>query len=301
MTKKGRVVCLGECMIEISGDGDCRKLGYAGDSLNIAVYMSRLLGPGKVSYATFLGDDQLSEEMIGFIRSEGIDTSMIEKKQGRLPGLYLVVAKGSNREFHYWRSEAPAREMLSTAGEKIESSLKSASILVVTGITMAILSDKARQRLCGLMSEAKGKVAYVLNQRSGLWPTDTSRPWHARAASLASLVFASREEMAEIWPNDTGLSEIGRRCEGEIIVTDGENGCMVYEKGKTKAFASSIKTEVVDTTAAGDSFAAAYLAGKLHGLGAQKCVDVATKLASAVVGQHGAIIDKDCMPDKVLD
>ena len=53
---------------------------------------------------------------------------------------------------------------------------------------------------------------------------------------------------------------------------------------------------VVDTTAAGDSFAAAYLATRLAGGGPAAAAASGHRLAGAVVSHRGAIIPRDAMP-----
>ena len=59
-----KIAFFGECMIELSGD-PIRK-GFGGDTLNTALYLSRLTAEHsvQVSYATGLGEDVLSQELL---------------------------------------------------------------------------------------------------------------------------------------------------------------------------------------------------------------------------------------------
>ena len=57
---------------------------------------------------------------------------------------------------------------------------------------------------------------------------------------------------------------------------------------------------VVDTTAAGDSFAAAYLAARLRGAAPAEAARAGHALAGAVVRHPGAIIPRDAMPDLAM-
>src|SRR5262245_28263648 len=115
-----RVACIGEFMIELrqaqggqgaGQNGGLYSRGYGGDTLNTAVYLSRL--GVDVDYVTALGDDALSDEMIAGWAAEGIGTKRVVRLPGKLPGLYLIQTddKGERRFFH-WRDSAAARSLM---------------------------------------------------------------------------------------------------------------------------------------------------------------------------------------------
>jgi 2-dehydro-3-deoxygluconokinase len=62
--------------------------------------------------------------------------------------------------------------------------------------------------------------------------------------------------------------------------------------------AEPVTTPVVDTTAAGDSFAAAYIAARLTGADPIEAARAGHRLASVVVCHPGAIIPRSAMPAK---
>src|SRR5919202_771546 len=111
-----RVAAIGECMLELSSTGGrAYDLAYGGDTLNTAVYLARL--GVEVDYATALGDDPLSAEMLAGWRAEGIGTRLVLAVPGRLPGLYLIRRdERGERSFLYWRDRAPARELFDLPG-----------------------------------------------------------------------------------------------------------------------------------------------------------------------------------------
>ena len=81
-------------------DHNNTKLSYGGDTLNTAVYLSRL--GLSVSYVTALGDDPLSSEMIESWQKENIDCSLVDRHQGAVPGLYFIDTDASGeRSFLY--------------------------------------------------------------------------------------------------------------------------------------------------------------------------------------------------------
>jgi 2-dehydro-3-deoxygluconokinase len=61
-----------------------------------------------------------------------------------------------------------------------------------------------------------------------------------------------------------------------------------------------LRDTVVDTTAAGDSFAAAYLAARLGGADPVAAARAGHRLAGTVVCHRGAIIPLTAMPDGIL-
>jgi len=73
------IAFIGECMVETRHDlGD---QAFAGDTLNTAVYLSRLLPTGEylIHYITALGVDPLSVSMIKYFVEEGIECEKIRR------------------------------------------------------------------------------------------------------------------------------------------------------------------------------------------------------------------------------
>ncbi|KEZ63562.1 hypothetical protein C1E_0230775 [Pseudomonas amygdali pv. tabaci str. ATCC 11528] len=69
------------------------------------------------------------------------------------------------------------------------------------------------------------------------------------------------------------------------------------EAGGERFDVASQKVErVVDTTAAGDSFSAAYLAARLMGEHLRQAAEAGHRLASVVIQHPGALVPKSVMP-----
>ena len=84
-----KVACIGECMIELrQAPGGLYSRGFGGDTLNTAVYLSRL--GIATDYITALGDDSLSDEMIAGWQAEGVGTTRVARLKGKLPGIYMI-------------------------------------------------------------------------------------------------------------------------------------------------------------------------------------------------------------------
>src|SRR5262245_26189810 len=140
-----KVACIGECMIELrQAPGGLYSRGFGGDTLNTAVYLSRL--GMSVDYITALGDDPLSEEMIAGWQAEGVNTARVARVPGKLPGLYMIEtdAAGERRFFH-WRESAAARLLmdLPETGATLNS-IAAYHAVSLSAITMSIDSENGR-------------------------------------------------------------------------------------------------------------------------------------------------------------
>ena len=88
-----KIACVGEAMIELSVDPSGRNaaVGYAGDTLNTAIYLKRnLQAAGDVYFTSVLGQDQFSDWMLHYIGNEDINTSTILRHKTLLPGIYSI-------------------------------------------------------------------------------------------------------------------------------------------------------------------------------------------------------------------
>jgi 2-dehydro-3-deoxygluconokinase len=81
----------------------------------------------------------------------------------------------------------------------------------------------------------------------------------------------------------------------DIVLKNG--GCNVFTRvgGQRKDFALDSVARVVDTTGAGDSFNAGYLAGRTLGQAVQQAVIQGHALASLVIQHPGAIMPVNSM------
>ncbi|WP_029356914.1 sugar kinase [Bosea sp. 117] len=299
-----KVACIGECMIEVRQPAHGpASLGYGGDTLNTAVYLARL--GIATSYVTALGDDSWSETMIAGWRAEGIDTSLVARLPGRLPGLYIIQtdARGERR-FSYWRDTSAARHLFDLPETPhLAAALASFDLVYFSGITLSIYGAHGRQTLFAALDEVRsrgGRVAFDTNFRPRGWP-DPAEAHDAfrRAIAAADIVFASSEDLELLWgasgPDDfmTGEGASERVLKLEVPA------CRVCAP-----FSADILVEaepmppgaIVDTTAAGDSFAAAFLASRLNGRTPAEAAAAGHHLARTVVQHSGAIIPRAAMP-----
>lgn len=302
-----RIALIGECMIELQQHANgALQQSFGGDTLNTAVYLARLLKSGaQVDYVTALGDDSFSDAMCQSWEKENLGLSKVQRLPGRLPGLYCIQtdAKGERR-FLYWRNEAAVRDCFTTeSGDAVLNTLADYDVLYLSGITLAVLGEVGRERLLAALKRARvqgTRVAFDNNYRPRLWASvDQAREaYRACLEHVDVALLTEDDEQALFGYADTEqlLAAYRRRDISEVVVKRGSLSCLVESAGERYDIPAQPVTRVIDSTAAGDSFSAAYLAMRLRGRGPAEAAQAGHRLASAVIQHPGALIPDSAMP-----
>ncbi len=306
-----RVVAFGECMLELQGQafGTMRQT-FGGDTLNTAVYLARCGRAAglQVDYATALGDDGLSQGMVERWQAEGVHTGLVRRIPGKLPGLYLIeVDERGERRFSYWRDQAAARAYFETpdGDTPLEQQAARIDALYFSGISLAILPPAGRDRLARLaeaLRERGATVAFDNNYRPRLWPdAATARAEFARFTALASIALMTLDDEMALAGESDATAQLVRTLAlpcPEVVVKRGALPTLLRLAGAACAEVPTVAVpQVVDTTAAGDSFAGAYLASRLSGMPAAEAAAAGNRLAARVVQHRGAVIPAESMAD----
>ncbi|MEX3007465.1 sugar kinase [Hoeflea sp. TYP-13] len=303
--KRRRIACVGEAMVELSldGEGANAQVGFAGDTLNTAIYMTREIpGAQDVSFVSSLGVDAFSDRMIAFIEGEGVAAAVTRNEQ-RLPGLYAInTDEHGERSFSYWRENSAARTMFQSSGRPDFSALEDFDVVYMSAITLAILPPEIREALFDWIAAFRGQgglFAFDSNYRPRLWESvDAARDAVSRAWRLCDIGLPSvDDEMALFGDVDAdtaikrlegygiGIGALKRGAEGPVPINAQADPGIQYARAQ----------KVVDTTSAGDSFNGAFLSAYLSGKSMSEAMLAGHNRAAKVIGVRGAIIPRDAV------
>ena len=251
---------------------------HGGSAANVAVGVSRL---GHSSgFVGVVGSDQFGEMLIEGLKKEDVDVSHLIRTEGN-SGLVFAAIN-------------PAGERILYSSEGVSSSfdrslipidyIKEARFLHLT----SIIGEKAIDTL-----EFVSSIAYDNNIKVILDPGSilAEKGCKTLRGILGNcyLITPSQIEANML----TGLKgeKAGRRLleygPKAVIITQGSEGCLLITKNLTREV-PALRSKVVDTTGAGDSFAAGLISGLLENKGLEEATEFATLIASISVTRRGA-------------
>ena len=317
-----RFLSMGECMVELAplDSPDQYQRRFAGDTFNTAWYAAQLSrapqpapnGPEssangspqsqgealEVAYLTAVGQDRLSSDLLAFIEDAGI-RPFAARRPDRTLGLYMIALAQGERSFAYWRSEAAARTFVD--GLDRLPLLDAGDVAFFSGITLGILDTKRRAALLDLLAEAKSRgvrLAFDMNLRPKLWP-DAATMCSAveEAARLADMVFPSFDDEAQFFGDASPEATADRYLAlgaSTALVRNGAQPVLIACAGPGErrwVEASPVDVDqVIDTTAAGDSFNGAFFARYLTGSSLEDAVRYGCEIAARVITKRGALV-----------
>lgn len=305
--KAKTIAVIGECMVELQKAADLYRQSFGGDTLNTALYLSRLTNVEGVetSYFTALGKDSFSRQMLDAWQSEKINTEHVHISETKLPGMYAIETDNTGeRTFFYWRSDAAAKFWLRdfTTTEVVEK-LSKHELIYLSGISLAILPSDCLDKLFDVLKQCKDKgcqVAFDNNFRPALWSSiEAAQDAYERMLKLTDIAFLTFDDEVMLYQDKHEEEAIARTQKfgvEHIIIKRGEKPCFVITQGEQVEVAANKIDNVVDTTAAGDSFSAGYLAAYVTGQTPENCAKMGHSLAGTVIQYPGAIIPSEAMP-----
>ncbi len=287
-----KVLSIGEVMLEMSDVGEgLYKKGFAGDTFNVAHYLSVVTeGQIKADYLTAVGNDVDSDACLKFLRDNGVSTDQCRRNPDKTIGLFILSNdQHGEKQYGYWRGQSAARHLFNQSLD-----LAGYDLVYFSGITAAIIENKAQMIEDITVAKQNGaQIAFDVNYRALLWPPDEAVLFYHSFFPSADIIKISDEELVGLFSGSDMASLSAQYPDAEWILTCGDMG-EVWQGGTlTAKQLFTVVDTVVDSSAAGDSFIAAYLAAKFSGADPMRGLNRGHAVASQVVCGKGSIMPID--------
>ena len=293
-----RVQAVGECMLEIARTEDGVTLGYAGDTYNTAVYLTRVAGDlgveMDVRFLTGVGLDDESQRMRDRWQQLGVGDDAIAIP-GATPGIYLITTDTEGeRTFTYWRGDSAAARLF-TDVDWMEH--LGADYVYLSGVTLQLMPLQVRIALVERLRQLRAqgtKVVFDSNYRPSGWSDVTSASAAMtsvlRECDLALVTLEDEVALGACHDATSCAAHLTELGVSEIAVKLGADGVLLKTRIDGVIHVRTHPRTALDTTGAGDSFNGAYLAAKVAGYPAMEAAHLANRIAGDVVTRRGAIV-----------
>jgi sugar/nucleoside kinase (ribokinase family) len=260
--------------IVFSGGGDAQNAATTMGCLGLAVYLA-----GRI------GDDEAGRMCVSMTESAGVNCSRVlrVKGAGTSTSVNLVNLEGEASHVHF-PGENPrfATEDIPFDLFPRAKYVSLHSLLALPGLDAKTIFSKARE--CGAKTYADTTPLAgneSIDMIADILPTlDFFAPSYSEAAIL--LKMEDPREMA---------LELLARGVGTAVIKIGADGCVVADKNEINTV-PAYKTEVVNTTGAGDNFSAGFLRGLCGGYSKISCAklgNAAGAITVSSVASTGAV------------
>lgn len=275
-----------EKLFKLDGqDVDYMKISFGGDALNEAIALSRL---GKnVQWVSKVGDDDTGRRILNYATANGMDISRVKVQSGleTATTVVLVDAQGERRFLtnpHSSLRKLALEDILPHVDEMAQivsfASMFISPLLDAPAMEKLFRRIKASGRMlavdmkCSKNGETLKDLAGVLSSVDYFFPNEVE---------LATLTGE-----ADVQKNIATLLESGLTC---AVVKRGEKGCIIAKKSAQIEIPAYRVEKVIDTTGAGDCFAAGFLWALSEGWELEACGKFACAAASCSVEEVGAV------------
>ncbi|HEY5338290.1 MAG TPA: adenosine kinase [Rhizomicrobium sp.] len=170
-----------------------------------------------------------------------------------------------------------------------EADIAASSVIYVEGYLWDAPEPKAAiKKAMAAAKKAERKVAFTLSD-----PFCVSRwrdEFRALLTSDIDILFANEEESKALFEveNFDDVLQALQVWNGTAAITRSEKGCVVVRGSEVHVIDAVAVKQVVDTTGAGDQFAAAFLFGFTHGKSLSDCGRLGCLAAAEVISHYGA-------------
>jgi fructokinase len=302
-----KLIAIGELLIDFIPQQKGKKLkdvtGFdrvaGGAPANVCACVSKLGEKGVL--LTQVGKDAFGDYLIDTLDQSGVNIAHIRQTTDALTALAFVsLDQKGERDFSFYRN--PSADMLYRK-EFIDTSLfQQDDILHFCSVDLIDSPMKeAHRHAIDLAHQHQMIVSFDPNLRFPLWnDLELYKKTIQEFIPLAHLLKISHDELEFITGTNKRHQSIDFLFQGNVtvvIITEGPVGATVYTK-EHFFFVQSIKTNVVDTTGAGDAFIGTVIAELLRKKTNlctlkndvnEEIISFAHQVSSHVISRYGAI------------
>jgi sugar/nucleoside kinase (ribokinase family) len=248
---------------------------------------------GRAGFVGQVASDQLGDIFIHDIRALGVEFVTPPRSGGAPTGRCLIlVTPDAQRTMNTYRGAA--HELSAEALDPAQ--IRGAAILYLEAYLWRSAGPRAAmEQAMGIAHAAGRKVAFTLSDIACIKPHRPEMMAMLEAGAI-DLLFANENEICELADEanrDAAIAAIHDKV-ARLVVTCGSDGALAIERGRRVSVPiARLGTGVVDTTGAGDLFAAGFLVGQAQGRSLEESLRIGSIAAAEIISHFGARPEAD--------
>jgi len=257
---------------------------------NISVGATRL--GLRAALLTAVGDDEVGEFIIAFLRREGIETRFIPLKRGRRTSAVIMSIQPPDRfPLTFYREGCADREL--TVDDVDRAPVADAGIVVVTGTGLSHEPGRAATLYAAERARrANARVLIDLDYRPDQWACrERYAEQMQRLLAHGHMAVGTEEELSAA-TGDDGRADAGAAALLDsgldaFVLKRGAGGARVYRRGAQPVDVPPFRVDVLNVLGAGDAFASGFVYGCVHGWTLERSARMGNACGAIIVTRHG--------------
>lgn len=249
---------------------------------------------GKSAYCGKVGNDKLADNFENELVKLGV-SSYLKRNDGKTGSTVILVTPDAARTMN---TNLASCQMFSE-NDIDYASIEDSKYIYVEGYLWD--TEVQKKAVMAAFDHAKKVGTKISLSLSDPFCVDRNKEDFTNLINnYVQLLFCNADEAMQMTDTKTPeeAGEILKEKVEHVVITMGKDGAKVWHKGQVFAV-SSFEVNAVDTTGAGDSFAAGYLFGITNGYTEKKAGTLASLLASKVVSKIGPRFDGDIKKEAI--
>jgi sugar/nucleoside kinase (ribokinase family) len=231
-----------------------------------------------------IGRDSRGDEFAAQIAEAGVRPALVRKDTPTGTSVILVTPDGERTMNTFLGA---CRDF--QVGDLALADLAASRMLYLTGYLWDTDNQRAAAERAALFAREENRsitIAFDLADPFAVRRyAEKFRKW---IPGNVDVLFGNRDELALLTGSscDEDCVSDAAKLAPIVVMKTGEKGCIVAAEGRYEAV-PGVRVNAVDTTGAGDAFAAGFLSGRLEGATPIECARLANAVAARVVSVEG--------------
>lgn len=252
-----KLIGIGEAIVDIFPSNNDYTPMAGGAPLNVCACVSKF--GANSYYLGKLSTDAFGSFLFENIKNSGVKTEFISFSKKNSPLAFVHLESNGERSFSFYRENTADLEL--NRNDILSKYFNKSDILHMCSVALSNkLGKGAHRKAIKLCKKAGGNVFFDVNVRLSLYKSEKDcKKTIKQFLKYADVLKVSEDELEFLTDKadiDVAIENLFKKAKNAklIFLTKGENGATVYNRELKSISEPAFKTNVVDTTGAGDCF-----------------------------------------------